>query len=217
MGDADRDLESGRIDAAGHRAVEDDFVREILTEQGVVELAIVSDGGVRLRDRVLPWIAGLSGLAAGEETSLPDGERVTRPRLVGQVQWTAPVLVPRLAVRGPGIGPAREADAHRAVHPCGARRAEPGPRRAGLALRFAEALNQELAALAEAGCAMIEIDEPLALRIGDDASEWRGFRAAAERMTAGIAGSDGPHLSLGLVGRRDRSRQGTPRSSTRRT
>ena len=49
---------------------------------------------------------------------------------------------------------------------------------------------------------MIEIDEPLALQIGDDASEWRAFSGRARSALTGghRRRSDGPHLSLGLWG-----------------
>ena len=50
---------------------------------------------------------------------------------------------------------------------------------------------------------MIEIDEPLALSIGDDAREWRAFRAAHRQLTDGFGGlaDEGvTHLSLGLWG-----------------
>src|SRR5437899_11978335 len=58
----------------------------------------------------------------------------------------------------------------------------------------------EVDALAGAGCPMLEVDEPMALRIEDDAAELRAFRVANERMCAGLGGRAEPHLCLGLWG-----------------
>jgi methionine synthase II (cobalamin-independent) len=73
-------------------------------------------------------------------------------------------------------------------------------RRAALAELFGEVLNSEIHALAAAGCPMVEIDEPMALQIGDDLDEWRVFHDAHRRLTTGFDDSTKPHLSLGLWG-----------------
>src|SRR5256886_1410689 len=79
--------------------------------------------------------------------------------------------------------------------------AETDPKgRADLAVQLGEALNLEILALAAAGCPMVEIDEPITLQIGEDIAEFRAFRAANERLFAGLESDDGPHLSLGLWG-----------------
>ena len=200
LGQAETDLLEGRIDAAGYRDVADDYVREILNEMAVIELGIVGDGGVRARDRALPWINGLEGLSVAGVTKLPDGEAVSRPAATGPVRWPGPVTVrdwqfadgeTDLFVKQMLLGPYTLAAL-----------AEPAPgrRRERLAIELGEALNTELHALAAAGCPMIEIDEPLALQIGDDAVEWLTVRAAGERLVAGLNGDTSPHLSLGLWG-----------------
>src|SRR2546430_16233744 len=79
LGHAERRLLEGDLDADGFRAVADEFVREILGEMAVVELGIVGEGGVRAHDRIIPWIRGLEGLAAGGHTTFPDGEPASRP------------------------------------------------------------------------------------------------------------------------------------------
>jgi len=68
--------------------------------------------------------------------------------------------------------------------------------RSTLTLAMAESLHAEVAALAEAGCPFVEIAEPDAVRIGDDATERALFREAHLRLADGIA----THLSLSIVG-----------------
>jgi 5-methyltetrahydropteroyltriglutamate--homocysteine methyltransferase len=200
LGQAAQDLLEGRIDEAGHRAVADDFVREILDEMAVVGLGIVGEGGVRAVDRTLPWIESLDGLAAGEPAVLADGEHVTRPIVEGDIRWTRPVTVrdwtfaageTELLVKQTMLGPYTLATL-----------AEPSStrRRAATALAFAEALGAEIQALADAGCPMVEVDEPLAAGIGADSAGWRAFRGAHERLMVGLGKPTTIHLSLGLWG-----------------
>jgi len=200
LGEAERDLREGRIDRAAYDAVADGFVREILKEMTVVQLAMVGDGGVRARDRILPLIDGLEGLSAGEDTTLPDGEAATRPIVDGPVRWTKSLFArdwefadneSGVLVKQTLIGPYTLATL-----------AEPtsGRRRADLATQFGEALNEEIRALVAVGCPIVEIDEPMALQIGDRSTEWATFRTAHERLTAGIDSPGDVHLSLGLWG-----------------
>ncbi len=200
LGDAERDLDAGRLDAAGFRSVADDVVREVLHEMEVVGLAVVGDGGVRTRDRALPWIEGLAGLRAGPAATLPDGEAVTRPVMESPITRPAPVTVrdwqfaaeqSELIVKQTLLGPYTLAAL-----------AEPDSvaRRRSVALALGEALNAELHDLAAAGCPMIEIDEPFVMLLGDDAGEWSSVRAAQGRLTAGLTDRSEVHLSLGLWG-----------------
>ena len=200
LGDAERGVREGSLDATGYQAVADAFVREILEEQAVVGLAFLGEGGIRTRDRVLPWINGLHGLSAGGDASLPDGEPATRPIADREVRWTHPVTVrdwefadaeTDQLVKQTIIGPYTLA---------ALALPDSGPGRASLALQLGVALNQEIRALAAAGCPMVEIDEPAALQIGGDAPEWRAFQAANDRLTAGLDDQAGLHLSLGLWG-----------------
>jgi methionine synthase II (cobalamin-independent) len=64
-------------------------------------------------------------------------------------------------------------------------------------LAHAEALNGEARALREAGCPLVEIDEPAAVRIGEQGAERRLFIDAHRRLTDGL---DDLHLSLALTG-----------------
>ena len=66
-----------------------------------------------------------------------------------------------------------------------------------MTLALAEALAQELRALADAGCALIEVVEDAAVLIGDDPAERRLFRNAQRRL---LDGMDGVHCSLAIRG-----------------
>jgi methionine synthase II (cobalamin-independent) len=59
-----------------------------------------------------------------------------------------------------------------------------------------DALHRDLRALVEAGCALVQVDEPAATSIGPDRTEWQLFAEAQRRLTAGLGDA---HLSLGLL------------------
>jgi methionine synthase II (cobalamin-independent) len=64
-------------------------------------------------------------------------------------------------------------------------------------LAAAEAGNADIRRLAAAGCLLIEVHEPAAIEIGRDTTARRLFREAHRRLLAGV---DGPHLSLAIIG-----------------
>jgi hypothetical protein len=64
-------------------------------------------------------------------------------------------------------------------------------------LALAEALREEIIALAEAGCPLVQINEDGATRIGDDPAERTLFREAQRRLIAGVGDI---HLSLAICG-----------------
>ena len=63
---------------------------------------------------------------------------------------------------------------------------------------IAESIRAAIEALSAAGCPLIEIEEPAAVGIGDDAGERRRFGDALRTATAGLG--DTVHLSLVLSG-----------------
>lgn len=75
--------------------------------------------------------------------------------------------------------------------------ASQGADRAAATLAHADATNATIRALADAGCRVVEIQEPAAVTIGPDADARVLFRAAHERL---FAGTDGIHLSLAVTG-----------------
>ena len=63
---------------------------------------------------------------------------------------------------------------------------------------IAESIRATIEALAAAGCPMIEIEEPAAVEVGEDAGERRRFGDALRTATEGLG--DQVHLSLVLTG-----------------
>ncbi len=194
LGQADGRLATGEISPAEHRDITREVIGVVLAEQELAGLAMLCDGGVAHDDRLALQIAGLGGTPTERVVSLPDGASARVPRFDRTVGWRGPLTVEDwrwadhatdMLVKQVLIGPYTLA--HLAL-PAGSARER-------LALALAEALNQELHALAEAGCPVIQIDEGALTTIGDDAAEWRRYAATQERLTAGLADY---HLSLGL-------------------
>jgi methionine synthase II (cobalamin-independent) len=167
------------------RPIEDDDLAVVaaLDAQAEAGLEPLTDGRLRSRG---PFgaIVGLDGLEAG-----PDG-----PRLSGLPRWRAALTV----------------DAWRFAtgHASGlVKQALPGPytlgRRLGAddpdasTMAFAAALRSEVLALAEAGCAFVEIEERDAHLIGADEVERRRFADAHRSL---LDGMEGVHLSLAIIG-----------------
>jgi 5-methyltetrahydropteroyltriglutamate--homocysteine methyltransferase len=200
-------LERGEIDEAGFREVQDSLVRELLAEQIESGLTLLTDGQVRWED---PQTAIARGLDGFEITGLlryfDTNTYFRQPRATAEPRWRGPILVEdyryaaetarELAAEGRGealpvkaclVGPytlGRLSDA-----------GEVGRERLTLAL--AEALNQELRALAEAGAPVIQVDENALTLIGRDDGEERSLAAEALlRLTEGL---DGRHLSLAIT------------------
>jgi hypothetical protein len=100
--------------------------------------------------------------------------------------WTATQRLTEHAVKQAVLGPVS------AAHP----RAAHTPQHAEATLARATALNTALRELAAVGCPLIEIHEPAATAIADEAG-WALFREAHLRLLDGL---DGTHLSLALTG-----------------
>ena len=73
----------------------------------------------------------------------------------------------------------------------------PSAERATAVLAAARVANENLRALAQAGCPLIEIHEPAIVTIGTDEAGWALFREAQLILTDGIVGT---HLSLAITG-----------------
>lgn len=198
LGEAEGRFLAAELTAADRAASADAYVAEVLAEQARAGLALLADGGVRERDRLLPLIRGLAGLDPGGTATLPTGETVTAPRVSGPIAWTDPILVAdwsfaagrsELPVKQVLIGPytiGRLAEIEAAERP-------------RVTLAIAEALNAELLALAAAGVPVVQVDEDAATRIGDDHAEWELLGAAHRALTAGLE-ADIVHLSFAALG-----------------
>jgi methionine synthase II (cobalamin-independent) len=155
-------------------------------------LVPISDGRLATPDLVT-LVAGLAGVGTRATGGAPTLEPGALPR------WREPLTVDtwrataalterptKQALPGPySVG-------HRIARGQGASTEE----RARITLAFAEALHEEVAALAAVGCPLIEIEETEAHRIGGDDAERQLFRDAHHRLIDGVA----THLSLSIVG-----------------
>jgi len=171
------------LDPAGAPLVDDDAaVIAALEAQVASGLEPLTDGRLRIRG---PFgaLAGLAGV----------DERAGELRMTGLPRWRG-----QLTVDG-----WRFAATHAAAL---VKQALPGPftlgRRFGagdrdaMTMAFASALRAEIAALASAGCALVEIEERDAHLIGADEVERRTFVRAHRLLLDGI---EGVHVSLAIV------------------
>lgn len=189
-------LERGELDPAGFRAIQDELVREVMAEQETAGLEPLTDGQVRWEDAQTAFARGLQGFEiTGLLRYFDTNTYYRQPRAVAEPRWTQPITVDdwRFAA----------GCTKRAVKQCVtgpytlARLSDPGDLgRDRLTLALAEALNQELRALVDAGCPLIQVDENAATLIGDEAAERRLFADAQRRLLDGVAGT---HLSLAVT------------------
>ena len=165
-------------------------------------LEALTDGGRRYRDPVSVLVDGLDGIEvrataegaargrAARSKSQPPPIARALPTWRGPILvdgWRATATLTDLPVKQVLVGP----------YTLG-RRVAPGTLgRDHVTRALAEALAQEIRALADAGCALIEIVEDAATLIGEDPAERHLFRAAQRRL---LAEMDGVHCSLSIRG-----------------
>ncbi len=146
----------------------DAAVRRAIALQERLGLEPITDGRLRLADASIA-----AAVARGVETGVVDAWQFASactPRVVKQ-------SLPGPYTIGRGVRPARD--------------------RRAATLAIAGRVNDEIRRLRDAGCQIVEIDEPAAATIGDAAAERELFVDAQRRLTDGI---DGIHLSLALTG-----------------
>ena len=168
----------------GATLIDDDAaVVAVLDAQAAAGLGPLTDGRLRA--------AGFGGALAALDGLTSDRAGL---RLTGSPRWRVPLTV----------GAWRFA----ADHAEGlVKQTLPGPYTLGRRLgaedaeaameAFASAIRSEVVALAEAGCAFVEIEELDAPHIGTDADERARFARAHDQLLRGI---DGLHVSLAIVG-----------------
>jgi methionine synthase II (cobalamin-independent) len=167
-------------------ADDDAAVRAAIAAQLEAGLEPLTDG--RLRSSGFAGaFHGLPGVVEG-----PDG-----PRLAGIPGWREPLTVAswRFATAAADGASAIVKQTLPGPYTLG-RRLGPGDVDAATAA-FAEVAHAELRALADAGCAFIEIEERDAHQIGTDPLERRRFARAHEQLLDGL---DGVHVSLAILG-----------------
>ncbi len=183
----------------------DALVAELLREQMDAGLGLLTDGHVGSPDPLATVAAGLSGFEVPESAETGVGAEGPRPRAIAEPRWERPITV--------AAWQRAHAEAQRQAHERGlqalpvkqtivgpysiGRSADPGEvGRTRLTLAAAEALNQELRALADAGTPVIQIDEDaLALIRPDDDAERTLAEDAFGRLTDGL---EGTHLCLAI-------------------
>jgi len=162
---------------------DDEAVAAALDAQEAAGLGPLTDGRLRTTG-FLGAFAALEGIAGSP----------AEPRLVAAPTWRTPLTVDAwsfAAAHAPGL----------------VKQALPGPytlgRRLGgtdaegATMAFAAVVGSELRALADAGCAFIEIEERDAHLIGTDEVERARFARAHRRVLDGI---EGLHCSLAIIG-----------------
>ncbi|MBM4409524.1 MAG: hypothetical protein FJ038_13235 [Chloroflexi bacterium] len=186
LGNARAAAARGDFDPRALRAIENTLIRELVAEQEAAGLELVTDGNVRWLDDIGSFVWALKGArvdAAGQ------------PRFDGEPEWTRPVYVDAFRfLRSTTEQPVR-------IYLLGpytlARASDPGPlSRERLTITLAEAISREVRALADAGCQVVQIDEPAAATITTDA-ERSLFRSAHRRLLSRI---DGVHMMLSVLG-----------------
>lgn len=200
-------LERGEIDDTGFRDVQDALVREVLAEQIEAGLTLLSDGQVRWEDAQTAVARGLDGFEiTGLLRYFDTNTYFRQPRATAEPSWRGPIFVEDYRVADET---ARELAAERGSEPLPVKACLVGPYTLGrlsdagdvgrerLTLALAEALNQELRALAEAGAPVIQVDENGLTLIGrEDGDERRLAADALRRLTDGL---EGRHLCLAIT------------------
>ncbi len=181
-----------------------DATRLCVESQVGAGLDVVTDGEQRRRHYIWGFLDGMAAVDATNLVMKPTrGQRFRMEapvaRLIGEPEWTGSRQVDSLlAVRALTDRPVKVT--------------LPGPMTivdslqdevgrhstADLAMAFADLLNLEAKALAEAGAAVVQFDEPCFNIYLDQARDW-GV-AALERASAGVGTTTGVHICYGYGG-----------------
>ena len=162
---------------------DDELVRGVVAELEEAGLEPLTDGQVRRRTALADWPIDPDAVVAEWRFAAAATDRAVKQSLPGPYTIARDGLPGRRHSSGP------------IERPQSGRDAADSPANAALA---GERLREVVAALAAAGCQLVEIEEPAAIRIGDDEAERGHFIDAHRRLTGGLASSI--HLSLVLTG-----------------
>ena len=178
-----------------------DAVRVWVAAQDHAGLDIVTDGEQCRRHYIWGWFQGLDGidtlnLAMRAQRAQRYHKEIAAARLVGGPEYRGPIFVDALRatlamtdrpVKVTLPGPMTIVDS--LVDTIG------GRSEAQLAMRLAELLNLEALALADAGAAVIQFDEPCFNVYVDKVKDW-GI-AALERAAEGVRATKAVHICYG--------------------
>jgi 5-methyltetrahydropteroyltriglutamate--homocysteine methyltransferase len=182
----------------------DDATRLCVESQVAAGLDIVTDGEQRRRHYIWGFLDGIPAVDTANLAMKPTrGQRFRTEspvaRLIGEPEWPGPMQIEALrAVKALTDRPVKVT--------------LPGPMTivdslqdeagrhstADLAMIFADLLNREARALAEAGAAVVQFDEPCFNIYLDQARDW-GI-VALERAIAGVGTTTGVHICYGYGG-----------------
>jgi 5-methyltetrahydropteroyltriglutamate--homocysteine methyltransferase len=190
-----------RLDGATLAEGQEDAVRVWVAAQDRAGLDCVTDGEQRRRHYIWGFFQGLEGidtvnLAMRAQRGQRYHKEIAAARLVGGPEYKGPIfrdaLRATLALTDTPVkvtlpGPMTIVDS--LVDTVG------GRSEAALAMRFAELLNQEARALADAGAAVIQFDEPAFNVYVDKVRDW-GI-AALERACEGVTAKKAVHICYG--------------------
>jgi 5-methyltetrahydropteroyltriglutamate--homocysteine methyltransferase len=187
-----------RLDDADLEEGQDDAVRLALRDQEEAGLDIVTDGEQRRRHYVWTFCEALEGIDPERRVEIPmRGERYTRPAPVvsGPVRRSRSVFLDALRfskahttkpVKVTLPSPMTMADSLADEHY--------GDRKT-LAFELAKVVNEEACELAEAGCDIVQFDEPCFNIYLDEIEEW-GL-PALEEAARGVTARTAVHICYG--------------------
>ena len=183
------------------REGQDDAVASWLLEQGAAGIDIVTDGEQRRRHYIWGFLEALGEvdfqtLGLRKSRGQRYVEETRAPRILSELSWPGPVMVEAYefarartdrAIKVTLPGPMTLADS--VIDEYG------GRSDADVAMAYADILNREARALAEAGCEVIQIDEPCFNIYVDAVLDW-GIEAL-ERAFDGVDATRAVHICYG--------------------
>lgn len=192
---------SWRLEGASLTEGQEDAVSLWIAAQEKAGIDVVTDGEQRRRHYIWGFFEGLDGidtidLGKRAQRAQRYHKEISAARLVGGPEWRGPIFVDSLratrALTGKPVkvtlpGPMTIVDS--LIDTVGGRSEEQ------LAMRFAELLNLEALALAEAGASTIQFDEPCFNVYVDKVKDW-GI-AALERAARGVEVTKAVHICYG--------------------
>ncbi len=190
-----------RLGAADLTEGQEDAVRVWIAAQEKAGLDCLTDGEQRRRHYIWGFFEGLEGLDTVNLAMRPQRaqryhKEIAAARLLGGPNYTGPIFVDALLatlamtdrpVKVTLPGPMTIVDS--LVDTIG------GRSEAQLAMRFAELLNLEARALAQAGAAVVQFDEPCFNVYVDKVKDWG--MAALERAADGVTAKTAVHICYG--------------------
>jgi 5-methyltetrahydropteroyltriglutamate--homocysteine methyltransferase len=177
---------------------QDDAVRLALDDQHDAGVDIVTDGEQRRRHYVWSFCEGLSGIDSEQRKDMPmRGGRYRRPAPVvtGPVRRPRPITLDAFRFTREHTGRPVKVTLPSPMTLADSLFDEHYRDRRTLALELAKLLNEEAAELAEAGCEIVQLDEPCFNIYLDEMEEW-GIQAMEDALS-GVRAKTAVHVCYG--------------------